>query len=54
MGALYRIQQQQAYLLAFRDVFQDLVVGALASILLGFLLREVKDGRTAPAASNGK
>ena len=46
LGALYRMQQQQAYLLAFRDVFQDLVMASLLSILLVLLLRKSKDGRT--------
>jgi DHA2 family multidrug resistance protein len=45
MGTLYRMQQQQAYLLAFRDVFQVLVLISLAAILLVFLLRETKSGR---------
>ncbi len=45
LGALYRMQQQQAYLLAFRDVFQDLAVASLGAILLVLLLRKSKDGR---------
>jgi len=52
LGALYRIQQQQAYLLAFRDVFQDLAVAALCSILLVFLLRETKSGRAGHGSSH--
>ena len=42
LAAVYRILQQQAYLMAFRDVFQDLVLISLAAILLVFMLRETK------------
>ena len=45
LGAIYRMQQQQAYLLAFRDVFQALVLISLAAIVLVFVLRETKNGR---------
>ncbi len=40
MAAMYRILQQQAYLLAFKDVYEDLAVLALCSISLVFLLRK--------------
>jgi len=46
LGAMYRTEQQQAYLLAFRDVFQDLAVASISSILLVLLLRKTKSGRT--------
>lgn len=39
---LYRLLQQQAYLLAFSDVFQSLAVLALGSIALVLLLRRVR------------
>ena len=42
MAVLYRILQQQAYLLAFSDVFQGLALLALASIVLVLVLRKVK------------
>ena len=45
MGAMYRMQLQQAYLLAFRDVFQTLALMSLIAILLVVLLRETKSGR---------
>jgi len=41
LAAVYRILQQQAALLAFTDVFQDLALVALGSILLIALLRRV-------------
>jgi DHA2 family multidrug resistance protein len=40
MAAMYRILQQQAYLLAFRDVYGDLVMTALCAIPLIYLLRK--------------
>jgi MFS transporter, DHA2 family, multidrug resistance protein len=42
LGILYRVLQQQAYLLAFSDVFQALALLALISIALVLVLREVK------------
>jgi DHA2 family multidrug resistance protein len=42
LGALYRILQQQAWLMAFVDVFEGLAVVAVASMLLVFLIRKVK------------
>jgi MFS transporter, DHA2 family, multidrug resistance protein len=47
LATLYRAQLQQAYLLAFRDVFQDLAVVALVAIPFVFLMKRAK------AASRG-
>lgn len=44
-GMLYKILQQQAYLLAFRDVFQDLALTAIVAIPFVFLMRRAKSGR---------
>jgi hypothetical protein len=48
LAAVYRILQQQATLMAFTDVFQDLVLVALGSILLVILLRRVVSRPGAP------
>jgi MFS transporter, DHA2 family, multidrug resistance protein len=42
LAVLYKVLQQQAYLLAFSDVFQALALLALASIALVLVLRKVK------------
>jgi MFS transporter, DHA2 family, multidrug resistance protein len=48
LGMLYRLLQQQAYLLAFADVFLGLALLAVASTVLVLLFRKVKlDGKAA-------
>jgi len=47
LGALYRLLQQQAALLAFTDVFEGLAFLALGAIALVFILRKVKGEGTA-------
>jgi len=47
LAILYRILQQQAYLLAFSDVFQGLALLALGSIALVLILRRVSVDRRA-------
>lgn len=42
LAMLYKLLQQQAYLLAFRDVFRGLAALALASIVLVLVLRKIK------------
>lgn len=41
LGMLYRLLQQQAYLLSFTDVYAELAALALVSIVLVFLFRKV-------------
>jgi DHA2 family multidrug resistance protein len=43
-AALYRILQQQSYLLAFKDVYEELAVVALGAITLLVLLRKPEPG----------
>jgi DHA2 family multidrug resistance protein len=42
LAALYRILQQQAWLLAFADVYEGLALVAVVSVVLVLLLRRVK------------
>lgn len=44
LATLYRVHLQQAYLLAFRDVFQDLALTALLAIPFIFLLKRAPSG----------
>jgi DHA2 family multidrug resistance protein len=48
LGMLYKIQLQQAYLLAFRDVFQDLGLTAVAAIPFVFLLKRARTKGAGP------
>jgi MFS transporter, DHA2 family, multidrug resistance protein len=45
LATLYRVQLQQAYLLAFRDVFQDLALTALVAVPFVFLIKRPKNRR---------
>jgi DHA2 family multidrug resistance protein len=46
--SIYRLLQQQAYLLAFTDVYQDLALIAVGALLMIFLLQNVSEKPAAP------
>jgi MFS transporter, DHA2 family, multidrug resistance protein len=50
LGAVYLMLQQQAYLLAFTDVYEELALISLGAILLVFFMHKVKFKRKGKAA----
>jgi DHA2 family multidrug resistance protein len=48
LASIYRLLQQQAYLLAFTDVYQDLALIAVGALLMISLLQNVREKPAAP------